>query len=155
MNTLPEGGFCISAFLIISEPDDPRQVLMGRVKKMAPWDHLGALDPERVEKHSKGWMLPSSALIIGESPRQAAERILQEQLGLSGQQLDEPLAFSEVYGPLNHWDLDFLFMGQSRNAPSHEAWSELRFVDLTKTQKEDVARGHEDILAHVGKWESS
>ncbi len=56
---------------------------------------------------------------------------------------------------MNHWDLEFLFLGQRDNAPSNEAWSELKFIDLTKTGKEDMARGHEDILAHVGKWKTS
>lgn len=152
MKVIPEGGFCISTFVILSKIGSPQLVLMGHINKKAPWDHIGALDPERVERHSKGWMLPSSALILGESPQQAAERILKEQLGLTGQPLDDPLVFSEVYGPMNHWDLEFLYLGQRRDAPSSAAWSELGFVDLTKTRKEDMARGHEDILTHVHKW---
>ena len=154
MKEIPQGGFCISTFLIISETNNPQQVLMGHIKKDAPWDHVGALDTERVERHSKGWMLPSSALIIGESPQEAAERILREQLGLADQPLENPHVFSEVYGPMNHWDLEFVFLGQRSNAPSNEAWTELRFVDLTKTRKEDMARGHEDILDHFQKWKA-
>ncbi len=152
MREIPEGGFCISTFVILSKVGSPQLVLMGHVNKKAPWDHIGALDPERVERHGKGWMLPSSALILGESPQEAAERILKEQLSITGQPLDGPLVFSEVYGPMSHWDLEFLYLGQRGDAPSSEAWSELRFVDLTKTRKEDIARGHEDILAHVQKW---
>jgi ADP-ribose pyrophosphatase YjhB (NUDIX family) len=102
MKEVPEGGFCLSVFLIISETGHPRRVLMGRINKKAAWDHLGALDPERVERHSNGWMLPSSALIFGESPQDAAHRILKEQLGTTDQRLEAPLVFSEVYGPANH-----------------------------------------------------
>ncbi len=149
---IPEGGFCISTFVMLSKIGSPQLVLMGHINKKAPWDHIGALDPERVAKHSKGWMLPSSALILGESPQEAAERILKEQLGLDDQPLEGPRVFSEVYDPMNHWDLEFLYFGQRSDVPSSEAWSELRFVDLTKTRKEDIARGHEDILAHVQKW---
>lgn len=152
MREIPEGGFCISTFVILSKIGSPQLVLMGHINKKAPWDHIGALDPERVDRHSKGWMLPSSALILGESPQEAAERILKEQLGIANQPLDAPRVFSEVYGPLNHWDLEILFLGQCSNAPSSDMWAELRFVDLTKTHKEDMARGHEDILAHVHKW---
>jgi ADP-ribose pyrophosphatase YjhB (NUDIX family) len=151
MNKIPEGGFCISAFLVISKVRNPSHVLMGRINKKAPWDHIGALDPERVERHSKGWMLPSSALMLGESPKEAAERILKEQLSAPGQPLEGPLVFSEVYGPMRHWDLEFIFQGERANTPANEAWSELAFIDLPKTRKEDIARGHEDILAHVGK----
>lgn len=152
MKAVPEGGFCISAFLIISKNNNPDQVLMGHINKKAPWDHLGALDPERVERHSKGWMLPSSALILGESPNQASKRILKEQLSLDDRHLEGPLVFSEVYGSMDHWDLEFLFLGECDEVPSNEAWSQLKFVDLTKTGRDDIARGHEDILAHVGKW---
>lgn len=152
MNEIPEGGLCISTFVIISKTGNPQHVLMGRINKKAPWDHIGALDPERVERHSKGWMLPSSALLLGESPQEAAQRILEEQLGLIDQRLEGPLVFSEAYGPASHWDLEFLFLGERDKAPSHEVWSELKFVDLTKALKEEIARSHEDILAHVQKW---
>lgn len=128
---------------------------MGRVNRKAPWDHIGALDPERVERHSKGWMLPSSALLLGESPQEAAQRILKEQLGIADQRLEGPLIFSEAYGAPSHWDLEFLFLGERDKAPSHEVWVELKFVDLTKTRKEEVARSHEDILAHIQKWKAT
>src|SRR5207247_4634251 len=72
---IPAGAFCLSAFLIITETGDPRKVLMGRMNPRAPWDHIGALDPSRVEVHSRGWMLPSSHLIFQESPEAAARRI--------------------------------------------------------------------------------
>jgi ADP-ribose pyrophosphatase YjhB (NUDIX family) len=151
MSEIPEGGFCISAFLIISKTKSPKQVLAGRINKKTPWDHIGALDPERVERHSKGWMLPSSALMLGESPKEAAERILKEQLSVDDQPLKGPLVFSEVYGPMRHWDLEFIFQGERSDTPANEAWSELTFIDLSKTRREDIVRGHEDILARVGK----
>jgi len=128
---------------------------MGRVNREAQWDHLGALYPEMVDRHSKGWMLPSSQLIFGESPHDAARRILLEQLGLTDQKLENPRVFSEVYGPSNHWDLEFLFLGERDRAPTHAAWKELKFVDLTNTKKDEIARFHEDILAHVGKWKAA
>ena len=151
MNEIPKGGFCISAFLVITQARNPTQVLAGHINKNAPWDHIGALDPGRVERHSKGWMLPSSALMLGESPKEAAERILKEQLGVANQTLEGPFVFSEVYGPTRHWDLEFIFQGKRANTPVNEAWSELTFIDISKTRREDIARGHEDILAHVGK----
>jgi ADP-ribose pyrophosphatase YjhB (NUDIX family) len=152
MKDVPEGGFCLSAFVIISKTQSPNHVLMGRINKNALWDHLGALDSERVERHGQGWMLPSSALILGELPQDAAQRILREQLGMSDQHLDGPLVCSEVYGAENHWDLEFLFLGERNDAPSHRAWRELKFVDLASTRKEEIARLHEDILTQVGKW---
>jgi ADP-ribose pyrophosphatase YjhB (NUDIX family) len=148
---VPEGGFCISAFVIISKKNKPEQVLMGRINKKAAWEHVGALDPERMERHSVGWMLPSSGLLLGESPRQAANRILNEQLNAPEQILEGPSVFSEVYGPMNHWDLEFLFLGERDSTPENDLWRELKFIDITKTRRAEIVRGHEDILAHVGK----
>lgn len=155
MSELPEGGVCLSAFLVISKKGSPNHVLMGRLNKSAPWDHIGALDPERAERHSKGWMLPSSHLIIGEGPMDAAKRVLKEQLGVADQALSGPLTFSEVFGSKNHWAIEFVFTGEKDQAPSHDAWKELSFLDMSRTRREEIMRSHEDILAHVHKWNPS
>src|ERR1700693_1648788 len=78
LKQIPPGGLCLSAFLVIR--DNRGKVLMGKLDPEAPWDHLGALDPKRIELHRSGWMLPSSHLIVHESPKSAAERIVKEQL---------------------------------------------------------------------------
>src|SRR2546425_9465494 len=46
---IPEDGVCLSAFLIVTEAHDARKVLMGHMNPKARWDHIGALDPSRVE----------------------------------------------------------------------------------------------------------
>ncbi|MDV3294052.1 MAG: NUDIX hydrolase [Nitrososphaerales archaeon] len=149
---IPDGGFCLSSFVILTRTGKPNEVLLGKLDVNGPWDRVGALDKERAERNSKGWMLPASQLIYGESPQEAAKRILSEQLGLHDQKLDGPLVFSEVYGPKNHWDLEFLFTGERAEVGPHAAWRELGFVDMRKLRKEDFARSHEDILAHLGNW---
>ena len=121
MSEIPEGGVCLSAFIVLSQLGSPKSVLMGRINKKAPWDHIGALDAGRVELHSKGWMLPSSNLMLGESPQDAALRILREQLGVGDQPVEGPRVLSEISGPLNHWDLEFIFLGERNNAPVHGA----------------------------------
>jgi len=70
---IPEGGICLSAFVVLSESGHRDRVLMGHLDPSAGWDHIGALDPERAALNSKGWMLPSSHLILGESPQAAAD----------------------------------------------------------------------------------
>jgi len=149
---IPEGGICLSAFLVISQTGHPERVLMGHLNPNGPWDHIGALDAERAEMNSKGWMLPSSHLMLGESPQGAAERILKEQLGLPSQALTGPHVFSEVYGAKNHWDLEFVFAGERDQIAQHPAWTDLAFVDVNETSRDQIARYHEDILAHVGRW---
>lgn len=150
---IPEGGICLSAFLVISETGHQERVLMGHLDPAASWDHIGALDPERAQANSQGWMLPSSHLLIGEAPEAAAERILKEQLGLPTQALSGPRVFSEVYGTKNHWDLELVFLGERDQIAQHPAWTELAFVDVNETPRDQIARYHEDILAHVGRWD--
>ena len=152
VDQIPDGGICLSAFVVLSPPGRPNHVLMGRLNTNAPWEHIGALDKERAETNSKGWMLPSSHLILFESPQEAASRILMEQLSISDQKLTGPFTFSEVYGPKNHWDFHFIFTGEKKDVPKTDAWSQLKFVDLDATEKEEIARSHDDILALVGKW---
>ncbi len=163
MNEVPEAGLCISAFIILNKIASPDEVVMGHLNPEADWNHIGALDHERAERHSKGWMLPSSHLLLEESPDDAARRILREQLGVEDQKLTRPEVFSEAYSsgkvwetaPLNHWDLQFIFQGETSSLSQHPAWRDLGFVDLRTIKKKDMARFHEDILAHVGRWRST
>jgi ADP-ribose pyrophosphatase YjhB (NUDIX family) len=149
---IPEGGFCLSSFVVISQTGHPDRILMGHLDPTAAWDHVGALDSERAETNSKGWMLPSSHLLLGEAPEAAAERILKEQLGLPSLPLKGPYVYSEVYGPKNHWDIEFIYLGERDQVGTHPAWRELAFVSVSNIPREEIARYHEDILAHVGRW---
>ena len=158
MPQVPEGGLCLSAFLVITDTQNPNSVLMGNLNPKAPWDHIGALDPARIEAHSKGWMLPSSHLIVYESPHDAAKRILKEQLELDNLKLSEPTVISETYLPKrfpnmpHHWDIEFIFKGQidKDQMPKPQAWLRLDLVNLSFTSKAEIARSHEDILESVG-----
>jgi len=158
MSEVPEGGLCLSAFLLLSERGNPDRVLMGHLNPAAAWDHIGALDASRTAAHSKGWMLPSSHLILNESPETAAHRIAAEQLERTDLSFSEPKVVSEVYTPrrfpdvVRHWDLEFLFQGEwpSGAQPTSAAWTELRFVDLPTTPKRAIARSHEDVLESAG-----
>jgi len=155
---IPVGGVCLSAFLVVTETGDPTKVLMGHMNPDAPWDHIGALDPSRVEVHSRGWMLPSSHLIFQESPGDAARRIAREQLELPDLPFSEPKVVSEAYTPrrfpeaAKHWDLEFLFRSEipAADVPHPAAWVELTFVDLRRTVKSEIARSHEDVIESAG-----
>ena len=155
MREIPDGGFCLSTFLVITDDKNPERVLVGRLNPSARWDHIGALDEGRINVHSKGWMLPSSHLIIHESPQEAARRILQEQLGIEAIALSDPKVISEVYDSAysslpRHWDIGFIFRGTLTEAPKSEAWTELRFIEPSKTPRTEMARSHQDILEYAG-----
>ena len=155
---IPAGGVCLSAFLIVTEAGHPAKLLMGHMNPEAPWDHLGALDPSRVEVHSRGWMLPSSHLIFQESPQDAARRIAREQLELPDLPFSEPKVVSEAYTPRRfpnaptHWDIEFLFRSEipGEDLPRPAAWVQLAFVDLRRMAKSEIARSHEDVIESAG-----
>jgi len=158
MTEVPEGGMCLSAFVLVSPPGEPWAVLMGHLNPDAPWDHIGALDAARALANAGGWMLPSSHLIFREGPEGAAARIAREQLGMERLELVGPKVVSESYlskrfpnGP-DHWDLEFIFRGAMRKEDIHPviAWRELRFVDTRSLARSDIARSHEDILQSAG-----
>src|SRR5437667_7996348 len=77
---IPDDGVCLSAFVIVTEALDSRKVLMGHMSPKAAWDHIGALDPSRVEAHSHGWVLRSSHLIFPEWPDDPAAPMALGQL---------------------------------------------------------------------------
>jgi ADP-ribose pyrophosphatase YjhB (NUDIX family) len=151
MNTVPQGGMCISAFIVVSKEGEPGSVLMGRINKNAEWDHIGALNGKRLERFASGWMLPSSHLILFETPEGAARRILREQLGIRNQALKGPLTFADTSGTSNHWDLGFIFTGERESAPASGAWDELEFVDVATLKRDQIVRSQVDVLAYAGK----
>ena len=156
MSSVPEGGMCLSVFLVIWK-EDIHHVLLGKVNKAYDWIKAGALSKESTTRITQRWMLPSSHLLLYESPKDASQRVLKEQLGLDAQELEGPFVFSEVYDApkyeiKNHWDMEFVFTGkvQSGNDIRHPAWSELKFLDVRKIQDNEFARSHQDILVEIG-----
>jgi len=124
----------------------------------AEWDVLGGLGADRVEANRHGWVLPASQLIYGESPDEAARRLLAEQLGGARAALAPPQVLSEVYAPKrfpearSHWDLEFLYRGRlaEDDLPSGSPWAELRFLDPRARRRSEFARSHEEVLDAAG-----
>lgn len=158
MNEVPEDGICLSSFVILTPENARSSVLLGKLNPEAPWDHIGALDPERVKAWQEGWMLPSSHLIYLEGPQEAATRIQKEQLKIGPVPLMGPIVVSEVYTPQRHpeskqhWDLQFIFTGtlQSDRPPESSAWRALRFIDTQDLKRTDLVRAQADILGYAG-----
>jgi ADP-ribose pyrophosphatase YjhB (NUDIX family) len=155
---VPEGGLCLSCFLVIIEANDSNRVLMGRINPDANWDHIGALDKKRAEMYSKGWMLPSSHLMLLESPQEASKRVLREQLVTERIKPTGPIVVSETYGRVQgppssvHWDIHFIFKAfmHEEELSKPTVWTDLRFVDLGETTRGEITRSHDDILKYAG-----
>jgi hypothetical protein len=157
LQSLPNDGMCLSAFLLVRRhPGDPK-VLMGRAGAGADWGRIGAIDAARMQRVKDAWMLPSSHLLMFESPEGAARRIASEQLDLPTMPLDGPHVVSEAYdrgaGLDPHWDLHFLFEGAWPSGRSlvATAWDRLEFLDLEDDPRPPIARGHEDIVRFTAR----
>ena len=156
MSSIPEGGMCLSTFLVVWK-DDIHSVLLGKVNKDYDWIRIGALDKESASRVGGRWMLPSSHLMLYENPKDAAKRILNEQLSLDEDAVQGPQIFSEVYDApkyeiKNHWDMEFVFTKQVKQIErvNHPAWSELQFIDVRNLKDGEFARNHQDILGEIG-----
>jgi ADP-ribose pyrophosphatase YjhB (NUDIX family) len=152
---VPKGGACISAFLVLEGKDG---VLVGKMTKPDIWVERFLVGPSFAPKYASSgkWTLPASHLQYGEKPEKAAERILKEQLGLSGVKL----MLSQVQSHLSqdpndpdaaHWDICFIYTGKIRGKVSMPEWfSQLEFVRPGKLSAEDFTRGHGDVLKELG-----
>ncbi len=155
---LPPNGLCLSSFLLLSPAGRPGEILAGRIDPAAPWDRIGALDPDRIRNNTGGWMLPSCHLLYYEPPDDAARRILTEQLGITELSLGPPTVFSDTGPPRrhphlgSHWDIGFLYRGTwpGGAAPTHPAWRELRFLDPARTPRSAFTRSHDEVLKLAG-----
>jgi hypothetical protein len=157
-SAVPDAGMCLSVFLVLRSPNDVHRVLMGRVNPAAPWGELGALDPGRLARVGRSWMLPSRQLLLFEGPEEAARVIAREQLGAELPSVSGPKVFSdpsrrpgsESRDP--HWDFHFVFDGRwpTSEPPRHALWTELAFVDVPATRRSDIARAQGDVLELIG-----
>ena len=93
----PDNGMCLSAFVVLEPPKRDGWVLLGKLDPKAPWWEIGALDPDRLAALGELWMLPSSQLMLFESPDEAARRVLKEQLDASGLELRGPQVLSLIH----------------------------------------------------------
>ncbi len=158
MPDVPKDGLCLSAFVVLTSREHPSRILLGKLNPAASWDHLGALDPGRLQAWGDRWMLPASHLLYLEAPDDAAKRILDELTGLRPRTLEGPKVTSEVYAPerhpdaKEHWDLEFIYRGVASEAELRplEAWKELRFVDVSALGAGSMARAQDDILRSAG-----
>jgi hypothetical protein len=155
---VPDNGMCLSVFLVLERPGRDGEVLLGQPEPTAPWWEIGGIDPGRLGRIAEHWMLPSRQLRLFESPDLAAQSILQEQLGSPPLALRGPFVFSDpsdrpgTSGSDPHWDLHFVYRGRwgSDEPPRAPAWRQLRFLDVRRTARGEIARGQGDVLELVG-----
>ena len=147
----PSGALCLSAFLVA---EDSEGLLVGRMRRSTEWNHLDRVEVERVIESGR-WVLPASHLHIGETPFEAARRIVKEQLAAPSYEVRECSIFSHHRAspdrhPASHWDLCFVFEADVQLTGTPSWFEELRRIPRRSIRHELFARGHGDIVADMG-----
>ena len=155
---VPSDGLCLNVFLVFRPADAPGRVLLGKVDPSGPWEALASLGPDRISRLVDRWLLPASQLLFFESPDEAAARVAKEQLELELADLPSPRVFSETYprpgseGKDPHWDLQFVYdlVWPGGRPLRASPWKELALVEVARTPRAQIGRGHADVLELVG-----
>ena len=149
---LPSGGMCVCAYLFVTRRG---QVLLGKYADDPRWEALAGLDPDRRRTHGKGWTVPASHLKLGEDPRDAARRVGEGALGISGMRYSEPRSEVDFYpskmvpGEM-HYDIWFFVDGATPKEFELRVppwYTELSWQDPRAVPASAYARGHEDVVA--------
>jgi len=152
---VPKGGVCLSSFLVLR--GSGTGILVGKMAKPEIWTEKFMVPEPYASNAAKSgkWVLPASHLQFGESPKDAANRILADQLQLKKTKLSLLEAQSHLSDPSDlegaHWDLCFVHGGTVKGSVKGAEWfSELRFVNTRNLTSDDFARGHGDVLEELG-----
>lgn len=153
---VPKGGTCISVFLVLRKKD---RILVGKMAKPEIWVERFLVGEAFAKKYvsTNKWIIPSSHLIFGEKPVDAAQRVLIEQVAttenckLSLLQVQSHLSQQPTNPENAHWDICFIYEGRVRGEITPSSWfSDLEFKKLRDLKSDDFTRGHGDVLTEIG-----
>jgi hypothetical protein len=159
---VPPGGVCLSSFVLVRNGG---MVLVGKMAKPEVWvDRFFVGEKFAPEYVASGkYLLPARHLAWYESPLEAAEGILRDQVRLRTPRKAIHLVEvqSHVRGDVNnmeqppHWDICFVYEVRVparaiRRLKAPPWFKDLRFVPLSSLSVDDFARGHGDILQEAG-----
>ena len=152
---VPEGGACISSFIVAEKEG---KVLVGKMKNPDIWAAKFLVGANFATKYAASgkWLLPASHLKFGESPDECAKRVLKEQLLAGAPTCTLEGIQSHISGDPNdvensHWDLCVIYKVSVPEPIRVPEWfSELRYVSVKDLKTGDFTRGHGDILEQLG-----
>lgn len=152
---LPEAGFCLSSFAIITEGD---RVLLGIARDHPRWEaewapNFGAYDPDERRKEFQSWRFPATYLYEGEHPDDALERVLRDQLGVAEFEAG-PGAVHAFYDPSDwfpgkkHYDICFVYEVETSPPSEVPTWfARLEFVEASSLKGKDFGSAMGDLAA--------
>ncbi len=159
---VPPGGVCLSSFVLVRNGEN---ILVGKMAKPEVWMERFFVGEKfaPVYASSDRYLLPARHLAWYESPLEAAEGIIRDQVLLQVPKGD--IRFVEVQSHLRgdvestekppHWDICFVYEAkvpaETVNELKTPPWfEEFHFVPLSSLSVEDFTRAHGDILQEAG-----
>jgi ADP-ribose pyrophosphatase YjhB (NUDIX family) len=157
---VPEGGFCLSAFVIVH--DRRGRVLLGLPREHRSWPERGCVPLWRVRQFvaEGSWILPSSHFLMDESPDAAARRVARDWAGIARASPNLVVVTSELMPTgrnvriggarrrVPHWALCLTYeLAATRVERTPPGWQELRFMSPKELAATTIGRGHADLLA--------
>jgi len=149
----PEGGFCVSVFLVCRKGS---KILLCKMTRPKDWYEEDGLPEDKAAEmiQSGKWVLPAAHLLYGEDPETAATRVMKTHLGVSRCRLRYRGLYSfttsyETGGV--HWDLCIVYEAIIQQKTKVAQWySRVEYLDVGKLKPADLTRGHGDVLAAAG-----
>ena len=159
---VPPGGTCLSTFVVVS---NGRRILVGKMGRPEIWIERFLVGPKYapIYANSGRYVLPARHLHWYESPLEAANSVLREQIGLGVPK--GKVALLDVQSHVSgddadekeppHRDICFLYRAEvteRQAAQQHRprSFSELEFKPLRSLKQDDFTRGHGDVLQMAG-----
>lgn len=154
---VPEGGFCVSAFLLV---ENEGKILAGRMdedhadhwtQEWAP--NLAYYEGPRREALFAGWRLPATYLRTGEAFQAAAKRVATDQLALpdpppvEASRIVSTATESRRFPGTDHWDIFTVHRTQGpASPPVPDHWAELAYRDPSTLQEDGLVMRHGHVL---------
>lgn len=159
---VPRGGVCLSSFVLVR---NGKKILVGKMAKPEIWTERFFVGEEFAPTYfsSGKYLLPARHLAWYESPLEAAEGVVRDQLVLSLPKKSIRLVQvqSHLRGDIEslekppHWDICFVYevkvpakVVSKLHSPTW--FKDLSFVPLSSISVDDFTRSHGDILAEAG-----
>jgi hypothetical protein len=159
---VPPGGVCLSSFVVVASGP---KILVGRMAKPEIWIQRFFVGPKFADFYLKSgkYLIPARHLAWYESPIEAAEDLLKEQVRIKvpRNRIELIGVQSHVSGDVNdtkeppHWDICFVYgvklpTKQARTIKDIEWFEDLGFKSPSELSPEHFTRGHGDVLEKAG-----
>lgn len=108
---------------------------------------------KRNDTHPYKWEFPGGKIEVGESPREALRRELQEELGIDAEIGPEVIRYEYSYRGKPPIELIFIRVGPYTGEPQSHAFEQIRWVTAAQMPQMDFLDGDRDFVRRLASGE--